>query len=229
MNIFIHTIFPEIFNNFLSTSLIKKAQEKKILNIKIINIRDFCTDKYKQIDDKIYGWWPWMLFKAKPVIDSIEYTIKKNNLLIFKIIYLSPSKNILNQQKCFQYSKLENIILLCWRYEWIDYRVEQYFQDKYRNFEKLSIWQYVLMWWELPAMVFIETVWRLIPGVIKEKWSYEDESYSITQNMENIEYPQYTMPQEVYWYKVPDILLSGHHKKIEERRKANTKKIDNFW
>jgi tRNA (guanine37-N1)-methyltransferase len=86
-----------------------------------------------------------------------------------------------------------------------------------------------LMWWELPAMVFIETVWRLIPGVIKEKWSYEDESYSITQNMENIEYPQYTMPQEVYWYKVPDILLSGHHKKIEERRKANTKKIDNFW
>ena len=170
-----------------------------------------------------------MLFKAKPVIDSIEYTIKKNNLQIFKIIYLSPSKNILNQQKCFQYSKLENIILLCWRYEWIDYRVEQYFQDKYRNFEKLSIWQYVLMWWELPAMVFIETVWRLIPGVIKEKWSYEDESYSITQNMENIEYPQYTMPQEVYWYKVPDILLSGHHKKIEERRKANTKKIDNFW
>ena len=221
MNIYIHTIFPEIFESFLNTSLIKKAQEKWILNIKLVNIRDFCIHKQKQVDDKVYGWWAGMLIKAKPVIDSIENTIQENNLKDFKIIYLAPSKNILNQEKCFQYSKEKNIILLAWRYEGIDHRVEQYFQDKYHNFERLSIWQYVLMWGELPAMVFVEAVWRLIPWVIKEKVSYEDESYSVEKWMENIEYPQYTRPYEIYGYKVPDILLSGHDAKIKKRKENN--------
>ena len=225
MNIFVHTIFPEIFECFLNTSLIKKARQKWILNIEVVNMRDFCQHKQKQIDDKIYGWWAWMLIKAKPVIDSIEDTIRKNKLKNFKIIYLAPSENILDQKKCFNYSKEENIILLCGRYEGIDYRVEQYFSDKYGNFERLSIWKYVLMWWEIPAMVFIESVGRLVPGVIKEKVSYENESYSPEKWMRNIEYPQYTMPQEIYWYKVPDVLLSWHHKKIEEWRKNNEREI----
>ena len=221
MNIFIHTIFPEIFESFLNTSLIKKAQEKWILNIKLVNIRDFCHHKQKQVDDKIYGWGAWMLIKAKPIIDSIENTIKENNLKNFRIIYLSPSKNILNQEKCFSYSKEENIILLAWRYEWIDFRVEQYFQDKYWKFERLSIWEYVLMWWELPSMVFIESVARLIPWVIKEKDSYIFESYSPEKWMKNIEHPNYTRPEEIYWYKVPEVLLSGHDAKIEEWKKNN--------
>ena len=225
MNIFVHTIFPEIFECFLNTSLIKKARQRWILNIEIVNMRDFCQHKQRQIDDKIYGWWAWMLIKAKPVIDSIENTIKKNKLKNFKIIYLAPSENILDQKKCFNYSKEENIILLCGRYEGVDYRVEQYFSDKYWNFERLSIWKYVLMWWEIPAMVFIESVGRLVPWVIKEKVSYEDESYSPEKWMRNIEYPQYTIPKEIYWYKVPDILLSWHHKKIEEWRKNNERKI----
>ncbi len=225
MNIFIHTIFPEIFDSFLNTSLIKKAQEKWILNIKLINIRDFCTNKHKQIDDKIYGWWAGMLIKAKPVIDSIENTIQENNLKNFKIIFLSPSDNILNQEKCYNYSKDENIILLTWRYEWIDFRVEQYFQDKYWNFERLSIWQYILMWWELPSMVFIEWVTRLIPWVIKEKDSYIFDSYAVEENMENIEHPQYTTPQEIYEYKVPDILISWHDAKIQKWRKDNSWKL----
>jgi len=225
MNIYIHTIFPEIFESFLNTSLIKKAQEKWILNIRLVNMRDFCTHKQRQIDDKIYGWGAWMLIKAKPVIDSIENTIKENNLEKFKIIYLAPSENIFNQERAFTYSKQENIILLAWRYEGIDHRVEQYFQDKYWNFERLSIWQYVLLWWEIPAMVFIEAVWRLIPWVIKEQISFEDESYNPEKNMENLEYPQYTRPEEIYGYKVPEILLSGHDAKIEEWRKNNEKKI----
>jgi len=221
MNIYIHSIFPEIFESFLQTSLIQKAQQKWILNIKTINIRDFCIHKQKQVDDKIYGWWAWMLLKAKPIIDSIENTIKENNLENFKIIYLAPSKNILNQEKCFNYSKQENIILLAWRYEWIDFRVEQYFQDKYWNFERLSIGEYVLMWWELPAMVFIEAVWRLIPWVIKEKDSYIYESYNPNKWMKNIEHPQYTRPAEIYGYKVPDVLLSGHDAKIQEWKEKN--------
>ncbi len=225
MNIFVHTIFPEIFDSFLKTSLIKKAQDKGVLNIKLVNIRDFCNHKQKQVDDKIYWWWAWMLIKAKPVIDSIENTIKENNLSDFKIIYLAPSDNILDQKKCFDYSKLENVILLAWRYEGIDYRVEQYFTDKYWNFERLSIWKYILLGGELPAMVFIEAVGRLVPGVIKEKASFEDESYNPKKNMENIEYPQYTIPQEVYGYKVPEVLLSWNHKLIEKRRKDSEKKF----
>lgn len=225
MNIFIHTIFPEIFWSFLNTSLIKKAQEKWILNIKLINIRDFCIHKQKQVDDKIYGWGPGMLIKAKPVIDSIEHTIKENNLKDFKIIYLAPSENILNQQKCFTYAKEKNIILLAGRYEWIDHRVQLYFNNKYWKFERLSIWQYVLMWWELPAMVFIEATTRLIPGVIKEKSSYENESYNPNNWMKNIEHPQYTRPVEIYWYKVPDVLISGHDAKIKEWKENNELKI----
>ncbi len=221
MNIFIHTIFPEIFNSFLNTSLIKKAQEKKILNINLINMRNFCNHKQNQIDDKVYWWWAWMLIKAKPVIDSIENTIKMNNLNNFKIIYLSPSNSIFNQEKAFSYSKLENFILLCGRYEWIDYRVEKYFKDKYNNFEKLSIWNYILMGWELPAMIFIESVSRLIPWVINDKSSFEDESYNPKKNMKNIEYPQYTRPEEVYWYKVPKVLLSGNDKKIKDWKNEN--------
>ena len=161
-----------------------------------------------------------MLIKAKPIIDSIEHTIKKNNLTNFKIFYLAPSKNILDQQKAFNYSKLDNVIMLCWRYEWIDYRVEEYFKDKYWNFERLSIGKYVLMGGEVAAMVFIEAVWRLIPWVIKDE-SFKNESYNPSKNMKNIEYPQYTMPQEVYGYKVPDVLLSWNHKKINERREKN--------
>jgi len=220
MNVFIHTIFPDIFTSFLSTSIIKKASEKWLLNIHLVNIRDFCINKQKQVDDKIYGWWAWMLIKAKPIIDSIEHTIKKNNLTNFKIFYLAPSKNILDQQKAFNYSKLDNVIMLCWRYEWIDYRVEEYFKDKYWNFERLSIGKYVLMGGEVAAMVFIEAVWRLIPWVIKDE-SFKNESYNPSKNMKNIEYPQYTMPQEVYGYKVPDVLLSWNHKKINERREKN--------
>ena len=167
-----------------------------------------------------------MLIKAKPVIDSIENTIKKNNLTDFKIIYFSPSTNILNQEKCLIYSKNKNIILLAWRYEWIDNRVEQYLQDKYWNFNKLSIGRYILLWWEIPAMVFIESVSRLIPWVVKEKLSLKYESYSLEQNMNNIEYPQYTRPNKIYWYTVPDILISWHDKNIKQWKKHNEKKIE---
>ena len=225
MNLYIHTLFPEIFDSFLNTSLIKKAQDKWKLSIKLINIRNFCINKHKQVDDTIYSWWAWMLIKAKPVIDSIEHTIKENNLKDFKIIFFTPSKNILDQKKCFNYVKEKNIILLSWRYEWIDVRVEQYFKDKYNNFKKLSIWQYVLLGWELPTMVFMEAVWRLIPWVIKEKESYINDSYAINKNMKNIEYPQYTKPQEIYWYKVPSVLLSWHDANIKKWKKDNEENI----
>jgi tRNA (guanine37-N1)-methyltransferase len=229
MHISFISIFPEVYTSFLETSLIKKAQEKTILTFDIINPRDFCADKHQQIDDIIYGGWAGMLMKAQPMIDAIEAAIDNTVKLSMersvsrKIIFLSPSPMIFNQQQAYEYSKLDHIIFVSWRYEWIDYRFEQYIQKKYPdNFIKLSLWQFVTLWWELPSMVVVESIVRLIPWVIKEEASHLIESYDPTQSMQNLEYPQYTRPEEVEWMKVPDVLLSGHHAEIQKRRDKNT-------
>ncbi len=230
MHITFVTIFPEIYNSFLETSLIKKSQEKNILTFDTINPRDFCSDKHKQIDDVIYGGWAGMLMKAQPVIDSIESIVNSKKWIVnnWKIIFLSPSKQIFNQQLAYDYSKLDHIIFVSWRYEWIDYRFEQYMQKKYPdNFVKLSLGQFVTLWWELPSMVVAEAITRLIPWVIKEEDSHMIESYDPAQSMQNLEYPQYTRPEEVEWFKVPDVLLSGHHAEIEKWRQNNQLRVKN--
>lgn len=252
MNIFIISIFPEIFQSFLQTSLIKKAIEKKILKFNFVNPRDFCKDKNKQVDDQIYGWWTWMLIKAKPIIDAIENVIKSINSKFpallkqaslssfpipnskfpvhsahFQILFPSPSKTFFTQKIAHKFSKNQNLIFICWRYEGIDYRFEEYVKNKYpKNFQKISIWQFITLGWELPTMTMIESITRLIPWVIKESQSRKDESYSIDQKMKNLEYPQYTRPEEVCWYKVPETLLNWHHKKIQDRKNKNGKKIE---
>ncbi len=226
MNIFIISIFPEIFDSFVSTSLIKKAQEKKILKFNFINPRDFCKDKHQQVDDAIYWWWAGMLIKAKPIVDAVEHTIKKIKTTNFKILFPAPSKEIFNQKNAHSLSRLQNLIFVCWRYEGIDYRCEQYMKKKYKTkFQKISLGSFVTLWWEIPTMAMIEAVTRLIPWVIKESASRQNESYSIDHSMTNLEYPQYTRPEEVLWISVPEILLSWHSKKIQERKEKNTKTL----
>ncbi len=226
MNIFIISIFPEIFDSFVSTSLIKKAQEKKILKFNFINPRDFCKDKHQQVDDAIYWWWAGMLIKAKPIVDAVEHTIKKIKTTNFKILFPAPSKEIFNQKNAHSLSRLQNLIFVCWRYEGIDYRWEQYIKKKYKTkFQKISLGSFVTLWWEIPTMAMIEAVTRLIPWVIKESASRQNESYSIDHSMTNLEYPQYTRPEEVLWISVPEILLSWHSKKIQERKEKNTKTL----
>lgn len=232
MHITFVTIFPEIYTSFVETSLIKKAQEKHIVSFDTVDPRAFCDDKHKQIDDEIYGWWAGMLMKAKPVIDAVESIITNYELQITskkrKVIFLSPSKEIFNQQLAYEYSKLDHIIFVSGRYEWIDYRFEEYMQKTYQdNFVKLSVGQFVTLWWELPSMVVTEAITRLIPWVIKEEASHMIESYDPMQSMNNLEYPQYTRPEELLWMKVPDVLLSGHHKEIEKRRDTNQLWIKN--
>lgn len=228
MRYFIVSIFPEIYKSFLETSLLQKAISKKLLSFDMINPRDFCTDKHKQVDDEIYGWWDWMLLKAQPIIDSVNLCISKIKRLKnkkFKIVYLSPSETLFNQDLSFSLSKEHNIIFVCWRYEWIDFRFEQYFTDRYpQEFMKISIWKYILLGWEVASMIMIESISRLIPWVIKEQNSFVDESYSPSKALSNIEYPQYTRPEVVEWYWVPDILLSWNHKKIQDW-KVNNEKI----
>lgn len=228
MNIHIITLFPELFDSFFSTSLLQKAQEKWILNINFYNPRNFCKDKHQQIDDEIYWWWAWMLIKAQPIIDAVESIIKNNNLKEsdFKIIFPSPAKEIFTQKQAYQCSKQEHLIFVCWRYEWIDYRRELYMQKHYpTQFEKISLWQFILLWWEVATMTMVESISRLIPGVIKESESRQHESYNLKDNMQNLEEPNYTRPEVVEWFPVPEILLTWNSEEITKRRKENSETI----
>ena len=228
MNIHIITLFPELFDSFFSTSLLQKAQEKWILNIDLCNPRQFCKDKHQQIDDEIYWWWAWMLIKAQPIIDTVASIIKNNNLKEsdFKIIFPSPTKETFTQKQAYQYSKQEHLIFVCWRYEWIDYRRELYMQKHYpTQFEKISLWQFILLWWEVATMTMVESISRLIPGVIKESESRQHESYKLKDNMQNLEEPNYTRPEVVEWFSVPEILLTWNSEEIMKRRKENSKTI----
>jgi len=221
------SIFPEIFKSFLTTSLIAKAQDKKLLSFECTNPRDFCEDKHKQVDDEIYGWWTGLLMKAQPLIDAVESVIKTNKLSKRckrrRIVFLSPSKDVFCQNHAHEFAKMKHIIFVCARYEGIDYRFEQYMIDQYpKHFAKISLGKFITLGGEVPAMTMTESIVRLIPNVIKEENSRKDESYSIEKNMNNLEYPQYTRPDVVEGYKVPEILLSGHTKKIEEWKTENT-------
>ena len=228
MHIHIISLFPEIFDSFFSTSLLKKAQEKWILNINFCNPRQFCTNKHQQIDDEIYWWWAWMLIKAEPIIDAVESIIKKNKLekSDFKIIFPSPAKEVFNQKCSYTFSKQEHLIFVCGRYEWIDYRRELYMEKYYpEQFTKVSLWQFILLWWEVATMTMIESIARLISWVIKESESRQNESYSLKENMQNLEEPNYTRPEVVKWFNVPDILLNWNSEEIAQRKKNNSKNV----
>ena len=224
MNIHIISIFPEIFDSFINTSLLKKAQKNKLLKIDFCNPRQFCTDKHQQIDDEIYWWWTWMLIKAEPIIDAVESIIKNNKLINsdFKILFPSPTKEIFNQKSAYTYSKQQHLIFVCWRYEWIDYRRELYMKEKYpKHFEKISLGQFILLWGEVATMTMIESISRLIPWVIKESESRQNESYNLKENLQNLEEPNYTRPESVKWFNVPTILLSWNSEQIIQWRKDN--------
>jgi tRNA (guanine37-N1)-methyltransferase len=203
MKIDILTLFPEMFDT-LKQSIIGKALEKKIIEINLINIRDFSKDKHKKVDDTPYGGGAGMIMKADIVYDAFKSINNKNA----KTIYLSPKGKILNQQKIEELSKNEHLILLCGHYEGIDERVLDEIVD-----EEISIGDYVLTGGELPAMVLVDSVSRYIEGVINSE-SILEESFSNGL----LEYPQYTRPEIFLDKKVPEVLLSGNHKKIDEWR-----------
>ena len=197
------TLFPDMFKS-LDESVIGKAIEKKLIEINLINIRDFSKDKHKKVDDTPYGGGAGMVMKPDVVYDA--YLSVKDEKA--KVIYLTPQGNVLNQENVKQLSKNEHLILLCGHYEGIDQRVLDEIVD-----EEISIGDYVLTGGELPAMVLIDSVSRYIEGVINEE-SIEEESFSTNL----LEYPQYTRPEEFRGRKVPDVLISGHHENIKKWR-----------
>ena len=224
MKIFLVSIFPEIFESFLQTSLIAKAQEKRILEFEIINPRNFCTDKHQQIDDEIYGGGKWMLLKAQPLIDTINHIVEQNQLQKsdFSILFPSPAQQVFNQKVAYGQSKKDALIFVCGRYEGIDARFEKYCMEHYPDqFKKLSLGQFILLGGELPSCVMIEAITRLIPWVIKEKQSRIDESYAIKDGMATLEAPNYTRPEEVYGMKVPEVLLTWDLEAIAQRKLDN--------
>lgn len=204
------TLFPEMFET-LNQSILGKAQEKNLIDINLINIRDFSKDKHKKVDDTPYGGGAGMVMRADIVYDAYQ-SVKTPKT---KLIYLTPQGKTLNQKKVEELSKEEHLVLLCGHYEGIDQRVIDKIVD-----EEISIGDYVLTGGEIPAMVLIDSVSRYIEGVIKND-STKEESFS--QGL--LEYPQYTRPEIFQGEKVPEILLSGHHQKIDKWRKEQAIKI----
>ena len=203
------TLFPEMFEP-MKQSIIGKAVEKDLIQINLINIRDFSKDKHKKVDDTVYGGGAGMLIRPDVVYDAYK-SIKDEKS---KVIYLSPKGKILSQKKVEELSKENHLILLCGHYEGIDQRVLDEIVD-----EEISIGDYVLTGGELPAMVLIDSVSRYVGGVIDSE-STSEESFSNGL----LEYPQYTRPEEFKGKKVPEVLKSGHHANIEKwRRKESLK------
>ena len=198
------TLFPEMFD-ILNESIIGRAKEKGLININLINIRDFSKNKHKKVDDTPYGGGAGMVMEPTVVYDAY-CSVKEPNV---KVIYMSPQGKTLNQQMVQDLAKEENIILLCGHYEGIDQRVIDEIVD-----EEISIGDYVLTGGELPAMVLIDSVSRYVEGVLKED-SVQEESF--TDGL--LEYPQYTRPEVFLGKRVPEVLLSGHHENIKKWRR----------
>ena len=207
------TLFPEMFEP-LNESIIGRAKEKGLININLINIRDFSKNKHKKVDDTPYGGGAGMVMMPDVVYDAYKSLDSKDA----KVIYMSPQGQKLNQKKVVELSKEKHIILLCGHYEGIDQRVIDEIVD-----EEISIGDYVLTGGELPAMIVIDSVSRYIEGVLKDD-STKEESFS--EGL--LEYPQYTRPEVFNGKQVPEVLLSGHHENIDKWRREqsliNTKK-----
>lgn len=201
------TLFPEMFEP-LKQSIIKRAAEKKLIDINLVNIRDFSEDKHNKVDDTPYGGGAGMLMKPD-VVDRAYNSVKSENA---KVIYLTPQGKMLNQKIVKDLSKREHLILLCGHYEGIDQRVLDKIVD-----EEISIGDYVLTGGELPAMVLIDSVSRYVEGVLSDE-STEEESFSNGL----LEYPQYTRPEIFDNVKVPDVLISGHHENIRKWRRERS-------
>ena len=208
------TLFPEIFDAVMKESIIGKAQENSVIEINAINIRDFSKNKHKKTDDYPYGGGGGMVMTPQPMYDAYSSIVKELSYKP-KVIYLSPQGKVLNQKKVMELSKEKHLVLLCGHYEGIDERIIEEIVD-----EELSIGDYVLTGGEIPAMVLIDSVSRLVPDVLPSEDAYKNESHYSGL----LEYPQYTRPYEFMGRKVPDILLSGHHAKIEEWRKEQSLK-----
>jgi len=216
------TIYPDCVESYLNCAILKKALGLGIIKINIHNLRDYASDKHRSVDDSPYGGGPGMLMKIEPVFKCLKKILKKKNSKT-KVIVFTPRGKIYNQKMARDFSKLERIIMICGRFEGIDERVVKYLADM-----NVSIGNYVLAGGEIPALALVESVSRLLPGVLGEQNSLNEESFTLGDD--DLEYPQYTRPEKFVMEKggkslnVPKVLLSGDHAKIKEYRLKQAKK-----
>lgn len=208
MNFHILTLFPEMITDTLSASIIGRASQNNSISIDAVNIRDYTNDKHGSVDDYPYGGGAGMLMQAQPIYDAYK-SIERRVGHKPRTVYLSPQGKTFNQKIAHELSSEDDLVLLCGHYEGVDERVLEKIDA-----ELISIGDYVLTGGELAAMVIVDAVSRLVPGVLHNDESSEDESFE--NNL--LEYPQYSRPYEWEEMKVPDILLSGDHKKVDEWR-----------
>ena len=206
------TIFPYIFDSYFNESIIKRAQKNKLIDINVVNLRDFTNDKHKTVDDTPFGGGAGMVMKVEPICKAVKSIKNDKNSRV--ILFSAKGKRYM-QADAKRLSKYDNLIFICGRYEGVDERVAKYVAD-----EEISIGDYVLTGGEIPAMVVVDSMTRLIPGALGNEDSPKDESHS---KKGYLEYPQYTRPEDFNDWKVPEVLLSGNHKEIEKWRKNNSK------
>ncbi len=212
MRIDILTLFPEMCEKVMSQSIIGRARKNNVIDICCHNIRDYTYDKHNRVDDTPYGGGMGMLMMAEPIASCFE-SICKQLKVRPKLIYMSPQGSVLTQKKVLELSQIENIAILCGHYEGVDERlIEEY------DCEEISIGDYVVTGGELPALILADAISRVIPGVLSSNECFEQESHYNGL----LEYPQYTRPYEWRGRRVPEVLISGHHKNIEEWRKKES-------
>ena len=215
MKIDIITIFPKMFVGPFDESIVHRAQDKSLVEIKIHDLRNWTKDKHKTVDSKPFGGGPGMVMRVDVVDRAVTDIGNQSKKTKKKIILLTPQGKTFNQKKAQQLTKLEQLILICGHYEGVDERIRTQIVD-----EEISIGDYVLSGGELAAMVVIDTMVRLIPGVLGEKDSLKEESFS--PEYSGLEYPQYTRPADYQEWSVPKVLLSGNHQEIAKWRQKQS-------
>ena len=217
MRIDILTLFPDMFAPVLETSILGKAVEKALFELKYHNIRDFTENKHKKVDDTPFGGGLGMIMTCQPIFSAMEFVTKETGRKPYTIL-MSPQGKPFDQEKAVELLKHDNICIICGHYEGIDERVSDAIVD-----EEISLGDFVLTGGEIAAMSVVDSVCRLIPGVLREEDSHSIESHSSGL----LEFPQYTRPAEFQGMKVPEILLSGHHEKVEIWRREQA--IERTW
>ena len=211
MHFYIMTLFPEMFPGIMDASILGRAKAQGFLDWEAVNIRDYTLDKHMKVDDYPYGGGAGMVMQAEPIYRCYEALLQKMKPETEKkrVIYVTPQGHVFDQKMAEDFAKEEELVFLCGHYEGVDERVLEEIVTDY-----VSIGDYVLTGGELPAMVMMDTISRLVPGVLHNKDSAETESFADGL----LEYPQYTRPEEYHGKKVPEVLLSGHHKNIDAWR-----------
>jgi tRNA (guanine37-N1)-methyltransferase len=208
----VFTLLPEVFPPYLESSILQRARQRGLIEVHIHNIRDYTHDRHHTTDDTPYGGGGGMVMKPEPVFEAVESVlgIAPEQVSSIPIVLLTPQGRVLTQRVAEELSRHERIALLCGRYEGVDERIRQHLVT-----DEISVGDYVLTGGELPALLLIDAVSRLIPGVLGDPTGAEDDSHS----MGLLEYPHYTRPPQFRGWKVPEILLSGDHAKIEKWRR----------